>query len=231
MNDLQTSITKAFEYLSTQSIEIPPDLMIQARLKGVKAGYSSGGIADINARYHDEITNALVNYFSGGNVTSSKNQFRQAMVEAFNSAFDTGWIDGGQAFPVSADAVDWLMARESQEVGHIDTLFSQAKELRKEKEFDYFTWVTARADGYTSTVISIYNAAKLWAKGNQMLTWQLGNTEKHCPTCSKLNGGRHRASWYIGHDYIPRKPGASMECGGYNCDCSLVDDNGNEVTI
>jgi hypothetical protein len=109
--------------------------------------------------------------------------------------------------------------------------FAEAKQLRKEKDFDYFTWATGKADGYVSTVLSIYNAAVLLAKKNQMLTWNLGETEKHCDTCLKLDGGSHRASWYIGHDYIPRKPGASMDCKGYNCDCSLTDKDGEEVTI
>ena len=71
----------------------------------------------------------------------------------------------------------------------------------------------------------------MMGKGKQMLTWRLGNTEVHCSTCASLNGKRHRASWFISHDYIPGKPGAAMDCQGYNCDCALVDDEGIEVTI
>lgn len=197
----------------------------------VKAGYAEGGIGEINARYNKEIVAALTTYFEGGNATSPRNQFRQAMTEAFNSAFDTGYIDGGGELPADPEAVSWLQTQLNQEVSYIDGVFQQIKELRKDEEFDFFTWVTSKADAYTLTIASIYNGAALWAKKNQMLTWHLGNTEKHCATCSQLDGGSHRASWYVKYNYIPRRPGAAMKCGGYYCDCSLTDKDGNEVTI
>lgn len=233
MSDLHTSITKAFEYLSNQSVEIPSDLLITARLKGVsvKAGYTEGGVPEITARYNNDIIAALTTYFEGGNSTSPRNLFRSAMVEAFNSAFDTGWIDGGQELPLDEDPASWLQAQISSEIGNINALFEQVKQLRDDPEFDFFTWITARADGYTNSVSAIYNAAVLFAKKNQLLEWELGNTEKHCDSCLELNGTRHRASWYIGNNYIPRKPGAAMECGGYHCDCKLKDKDGNTVTI
>lgn len=231
MTDLKESITQAFEYLTTNSIEIPVDLLIEARAKGIKAGYAEGGVSEITARYNNEIVSSLTTYFEGGSITSPRNQFRQAMIEAFNSAFDTGYEDGGGALPLDPNAAAWLQAQIGAEVGHIDTVFEQVKELRKEPEFDFFSWITGKADGYTATISAIYNAAVLWAKKNQLLTWGLGNTEKHCDSCLKLDGQSHRASWYIARDYIPRKPGAAMDCGGYHCDCRLKDKDGNEVTI
>ena len=197
----------------------------------LKAGYIEGGVAEINARYNKEIVDAMTTYFEGGAMTAPRNQFRQAMTEAFNSAMDTGWVDGGQALPLDEDAAAWLDARLNSELAYIDDLFVQIKALRAEKPFDFFSWVTAKADRWTSTVMSVYNAAVLLAKKNQMLTWNLGQTEKHCDTCASLDGNSHRASWYISHDYIPRKPGAAMECGGYNCDCRLTDSKGEEVTV
>ncbi|MCR4308385.1 MAG: hypothetical protein NUV80_07590, partial [Candidatus Berkelbacteria bacterium] len=66
---------------------------------------------------------------------------------------------------------------------------------------------------------------------NPMLTWRLGQTEVHCTTCLELNGKKHKAQWYIDNDYIPRKPGANLECNGYNCDCDLVDSSGKVYTL
>jgi hypothetical protein len=197
----------------------------------LKAGYIEGGVPEINARYNNEIVAAMTTYFEGGAMTAPRNQFRQAMTEAFNSAMDTGWIDGGQELPLNDDAAAWLQGEIESENGNISSLFEQAKQLRNEPDYDFFTWITARADGYTSTVKAIYNAAVMWAKGNQLLEWHLGNTEKHCETCASLDGTRHRASWYIGNNYIPRKPGADMECGGYRCDCRITDKAGDEITL
>ena len=220
------------QHLSAEAVqfleaELPPRLYN----RNVKAGYAAGGVPDITARYNNEIVSAMTVYFEGGNATAPKNQFRQAMTEAFNSAFDTGYIDGGGETPADADAVAWLQTQLTQEAAFVDGVFEQIKELRKEPDFDFFQWVIGKADSYTATVTSIYNGAALWAKKNQVLTWNLGNTEKHCATCAKLDGSTHRASWYISRNYIPRRPGASMDCGGYHCDCSLTDKNGEAVTL
>ena len=188
-------------------------------------------ISKINAEYHDAISEALIEYFEGGSITAPRNAFKRAMIQAFGDAFDAGWIDGGGELPVDDDALAWIEERLNQEAANIDALFQQAKDLRKDPDFFYFSWITARADMYTQTAGSAYNAAKLLADERQMLVWHLGNTEESCDTCIKLNGKKHRASWYIERDYIPRKPGANLTCQGYNCDCYLTDKDGNEVTI
>jgi hypothetical protein len=228
-------ILSALVWCAVNHVSVPRDTLAKIEEKGIHipmALKADGDISGVNAAYHDAITEALTAYFEeGGSVAGPKNAIKQAVTEAFGAAFDTGWVDGGGELPADEDALDWFNARVEQEYGFIDVLLEQAKQLRKEEEPDWFTWLTSRADSFTATVGSIYNAAVLFAKKNQMLEWSLGNTEKHCATCSKLDGGRHRASWYIAHDYIPRKPGANLDCGGFNCDCSLVDDQGNELTI
>lgn len=195
-------------------------------LEAVKAGYAQGGLAEITSRYNNEIVSALTTYLEGGSITSPSNQFNQAMTEAFNSAFDTGWIDGGGELPVDGEAIAWLQEKIQTELGHISDLFEQAKELRGKENYDFFSWVTARADGYRQTLNSIYAQAKMLA-GRSVYEWVLGATEKHCSTCKRLaNGVFRKAKWYIERGYIPKMPGASMECGGYNCDCALVNKNG-----
>lgn len=205
---------------------VVPHLSRKARM--IKA---ADDIASINARYHDAITSALVAYLEGGSIAAPRNKFKREMTQAFGDAFDLGWQDGGETLPFIGEALDWYNARVDSEMVNIDNLFQQAKQLRKDKEFDAFAWATARADGYTNTILSIYNTAAMFAKGKTMLTWHLGQTEKHCSTCSSLNNKRHPAAWYIERNYIPRQPGADMECNGYNCDCYLTDKNGNEVTL
>lgn len=197
----------------------------------VLSALKASSIEDINATYHDTITEALIAYFEGGKVTAPKNSFMRGTNQAFNDTFDLGYTDNGGELPLEGDVLDWINARIEEEFGHISVLFEQAKELRKDTDTDAFAWITERADTYTNTLKSIYNSAMLFAKKNQMLTWHLGATEQHCSTCGKLDGNSHRASWYISHDYIPRKPGASMDCGGWNCQCSLTDKEGNEVTL
>jgi hypothetical protein len=102
--------------------------------------------------------------------------------------------------------------------------------------------VAARtADDRTGAQQSIFNRCDLWAQSldslgglgrasaqaNKPGTWKLGKTEEHCETCAQLNGQRHRVKWFISRGYLPRQPGSEMlECGGWNCDCSIVSDDG-----
>jgi len=226
---MTNGIRNAIEYLYKYQVDIPLDVIVHA----VKAGAlkSESDLTDVRARYNDAIIDAIVLYFEGGSLVAARNSFKRAATEAFGAAVDTGWEDGGETPPLDAELLSWFNARVNEEYAHIDSLFEQIKMLKKEPDFDYFSWATQRADGYTSTLREIYNHAVLAAKGGQLLTWRLGNTEVHCDTCKKLDGGSHRASWYIGRDYIPGKPGAAMDCHGYNCDCKLFDKNGKLISI
>lgn len=225
---LPDKVFEAIRYADANEIEIPLD--IRARAVHVGA-IKAENLAAVNAQYNNAIVESLTTYFEGGNVTSPRNAFRRAMVEAFGSAFDLGWVDGGQAMPPDAEALEWFNARVDQELGYIDGLFANVKKLRKEEDFDFFSWVTQRAESYVKSLAGVYNAGKMFAQGSKMLTWRLGQTEQHCSTCASLNGKKHRASWYVARNYIPRQAGAALDCGGYNCDCRLEDDKGNEVTI
>jgi len=229
MGDRAEAVKGALDYLTRSGVDVPAD--IWQRVLKARVFKAEGGLPVINADYHNRITEALISYLEGsGSVTAPRNEFKRAMVEAFGAAFDLGWRSGGGELPADSDAQDWLAARVDAEMGYIDQVLQNAKELRAEGG-DYFEWVTSRADGFTGSVASVYNYAKMAAAGAMMLTWHLGNTEQHCSTCAKLNGQSHRAKWYLAHDYIPRKPGANLECGGYRCDCSLTDKEGNEWTV
>lgn len=228
--DLVASITRALDYCRKHNIEIPLDVQLQARRYGAWKA-DARDLTAVAATYHDRITSALITYFEGGgSVTGPRNQFRQAAVEALGDGFDLGYRDGDGALPYDRDVLDWLNARIEQELGFIGTVFEQAKVLRKEEDADWLSWVSERADGYTRAVYEMYSVGQMFAKPRQLLTWVYGDTE-HCSTCNSLNGQRHRAQWYLSRNYIPRKPGASLECGGYRCQCSLKDSKGNTVTL
>jgi hypothetical protein len=86
--------------------------------------------------------------------------------------------------------------------------------------------IEARLQLWEQGVRAHYNRWKLEAHAGKMtlFAWMLGATEDHCSTCLRLaEGGAHTAAWYLRRNYIPGQPGASLECGGFNCDCSLVD--------
>lgn len=223
------------EYLQKVAVQIPsiiPLLSDDARvLLGVKALISGGDLPSINASYHDAITRILTGYYTRGNVTAPRNEFNRAVNDAFNLAFELGWKDGGGGLPIDEAAQDWLNARIEQEFGYVKMMFTQAKQLRKDKEFDFFAWVTERADGYTRTLKEIYNTARLMAMKDQMVTFDGDDGEESCPDCQRLKGKRHRISWFINNNYVPPF-GAGLECHpGRRCQHGLMNDKGEWLTV
>jgi hypothetical protein len=185
----------------------------------------------ISAEYHDNITQALLNYFEGGNTQTVKGQYKRAMSNAFNDSFDTGWKDGGQSLPVDNDANDWVGARMSAELGYIDMLFVEAKQLKKDPDFNRMEWISDRADGYTRTLREVYNQGKLRAMEDQMVTFTGEDGEESCKTCQKLKGKRHNISWFVERNFVPPH-GDGLDCSkGGHCMHGLVTDTGVWVTV
>jgi len=89
--------------------------------------------------------------------------------------------------------------------------------------------VLARVDTWVDSLRSLGDAGKASIISNIPVTWRLGETEEHCKTCAQLHGNRHRMKWFTGRDYVPRKNGAAMDCKGFKCLCSLMNDKGDQV--
>ncbi|MCZ7543197.1 MAG: 2'-5' RNA ligase family protein [Anaerolineae bacterium] len=67
----------------------------------------------------------------------------------------------------------------------------------------------------------IFDSARLYAQGNTMKRWVLGRTEQHCITCLAASGQVHRAKSWRAVGILPRTD--ALVCGGFVCDCELVD--------
>jgi len=228
--DLTTSLQAAIKHADENGIEIPYQMRVKAVWLGaIKA---AGNLAEINKQYHDATTQALLDYFEGsGPITAPRNAFKRAMVEGLGAAFDLGWADGGGDGVPSGDALDWFNARIEAEFGFIDMLFQEAKELRKEEDFDYFAWATQRADGYTRTTREVYNVGKLRASKDVMVTFLGDDGAESCPECQQLKGQRHRVSWFVRRNFVPPH-GTGLSCHrGRYCRHFLQNDKGEQVTV
>jgi hypothetical protein len=223
-DDLLRILKVAAEFALKRGAELSADVLKTLALKATDMGA-------INAAYHDEITQALIAYFEGGSIAAPKNSFKRATLTAFQDAFDLGYSDGGGELPVDAEANAWLEARTQEEFGNVDALFEQAKELRKDKEFDYPVWVAARADGYTQTLREIYNNGRLRATKDQMVTFDGDDGAESCADCQRLKGKRKKISWFVENNFVPPF-GTGLEChSGRRCQHGLMNDAGEWITI
>lgn len=191
-----------------------------------------GDFTTTQAAYNDAVYTIVRDYLDGDDrATSYKTAFKRNMVEAFASAVENGVLDGGGELPLEDEEDALLTNAQSAELGNIDSLFDTLKTLRDAGTADPTAEAQARADGYASTLVGLYNQAKLMGMGNKMLTFAGSDGEHSCETCQWLQGQRHRAKWWVANDYVPPK-GSGLICApGGKCLHELQDDDGNVVTL
>lgn len=203
------------------------------RGQGIKAAVPatddySATRADLVKRLKD----AFLSFVSSSRGQRYKNAARTALAEDIPAAFYAGYIDGaGADAETEPEDEKWLTAKQGEQLDFLADAFGALADLR-DNETATEAGIDARVETWAATLDSIYAQGRLRGAGNKMLTWHVGSTEKHCATCLKLDGQRHSAKWWLKKGYIPREPGSeTLECHGYQCDCWLEDDDGNEFTV
>jgi hypothetical protein len=189
---------------------------------GIEAEYTAS-LFDIMEVYTD----------SDQPITSFRNAFRRVANDAFNATASVGWQDGGASLPISEDLQSWTNGEIEKEIGYIDELFAQLRDLRKTGATDeQNSFMADKAEGYAGALIGIYNYAKMQAAPDRDGKWFYGDTVEHCETCSSLEGQVHPLSWYIDNNYIPQMRGSeTLECGGWRCLCTIRDPKTGEQLI
>ena len=222
-------IKDAINYLKGRGFKVPSSVLILVHRRELK---QMGDYSSIRDELWTVIFDAIEGYLSGsGYITGPKARVATAISKAYIDTMDVAYEDGGGSLPIDSDTASWARGELQAQLGYVDSLFETLKALRKEGDYDTTDEAESHADKYSSALDGFYNGVKLLGAGNVMLTWNIGSAEKHCKDCLKLDGQRHKASWWSSRGYTPRRPGSNTECGGYNCDCSLSDDNGEEFTI
>lgn len=202
----------------------------------VIAEFSFGqDLGEIQEEYRDRIFSAMQDYLQSDKpITAYRNDFRQAINDAFTYAFYAGWADAGASGGLTDEAQGWLSDRIGEELGYLDTLFVQLKALRDDKDTDpedKLDAAEAHADGYANSLTGVYAMGKMMGEPERDGEWEFGDTD-HCDTCASLNGQVHPLSWYIDGGYIPQEAGNdNLDCKGYNCKCIIKDPKTGEQLI
>lgn len=191
-----------------------------------------GDYTTSRAAFEDAVYTLVRDYLdSSDRSTSFKSAMKRNVVEAYQSAVENGYIDGGSELPLEDDVDEFLTSSTNEQLGYVDDLFDSLKDLRDSGEVDVNKEAEERASGYTHSLDGAYNKAVMFGAGNKMLTFTGSDGEKSCATCQMLQGQRHRASWWLDNEYVP-PTGAGLDCApGGHCEHQLVDDDGNQVTL
>lgn len=81
--------------------------------------------------------------------------------------------------------------------------------------------LTARMTLWSVSLAGVYAIAQLYREGSRKYMWRLGGTIEHCSDCARLDGQVH--SQFVWRLSPWRPQGRNLECGGWRCDCSLIE--------
>jgi len=198
----------------------------------VKGTTAVADIAEFGTRAQDIIDEYLAGVSPA---ISAKNAFVRLVDDTMTELAEQAWADGGRDMddlPVDA-LMQVLSAQRDFARAAFDKLVAQVAELPAGSAYMSEIGI-GLGDRWAAGAWGVYNEFKMRAKTNTkaLYFWTLGATEKHCGTCLELAGGRgHTMDWYLARDYIPGKNGCSLECGGWQCDCTLTDAAGHDWTL
>jgi len=138
-------------------------------------------------------------------------------------AYEQAWLDDGNLLPMPSFLEQAATQAVLNQFSFVDQLYRDI--------------VDARVDN--TPLEPLIGRAPLWANrfteaqsnANALialemggkLVWRLGATEEHCGTCAALDGIVDYAVEWTGRNLHPQgAPNASLECGGWRCDCQLL---------
>jgi hypothetical protein len=197
------AVPQVFPYLSTDALEA-----IKA------AGYDG-----IRTVMRGEIFGAVFGYLSGsGYVTTFKSQMTTAISKAYIEAADVAYVDAGAELPLDPDTAAWARGQLDAQLGFVDDLFEGLREMRKQGGFDAGVVAQARAEGYSRSLDAYYGEAKMHGAKNITLEFGGDDGKESCHECKSMKGKRHRISYILTHNLIPKPGNSAYSCNGYNCD-------------
>lgn len=224
------SVELALKYLLDRKYAISSE---DAKVIGTSIKQISGEYNPVRQELWASVYDAVWGFMNSKSQTGTyASPVATAIAKAYISTSDIAYLDGGGSLPLDEDTLALAKSYMNAQLGYVDSLFETLKQLRKEGDFDAISIAFQKANQWSDSLDGFYNIIKLKGAGNKMLTFtKMRNTKESCDDCKKLRGQRHRASWWISHEYVPPK-GANLACSaGGHCGDALVDDSGNEFTI
>lgn len=179
--------------------------------------------------YRSRLWRAMLRLYNGGRDASFLATFArtidQQLTQAWNNGADEVGVAPDEMTRADIEILNAIIANENDFITRIAGEIQSDRDdgmTREDFEKKYGARVDLWANRYNETV----NRAKMQFGSKQKFVWELGATEEHCQTCSKLNGivafGHEWESTGF-HPQMPPNP--KLECEGWRCDCSLTPTN------
>lgn len=167
--------------------------------------------------------NGLVRGVYTGNVGGEMIDVMANLIQGqLTDAYNQAWKDDGNKLPLPDFLDKSLTEAIANQYSYVDQFYRDIVDARIDNTSIEPLMVRASlwANRYNEATSE---AVRLMALENGgKLVWKLGETEKHCSTCAALNNKVAYAKEWESSGLKPQNaPNKLLECGGWQCDCSL----------
>lgn len=158
----------------------------------------------------------------------NKRQALSTFRRAIEQGIDKAWLEGAQECGIQEEELtteeltardEFIFEQSDLATGFIDDISANSKTNGGKLQP-----LLQRAEMWINQYSSAKQQSEAMACANEKRQWRIGRTE-HCRTCLTLNGQVRRMSFWI-NNVMPRNgPNPKLECGGFNCQCTLEKTN------
>lgn len=222
MNELRGTVERVIAQLHAETLRRGQVAAIKANVTGL-SGHALREALKTEAYYNRALNQAVLDFYRGD---IDAGDFIDEMIRLIEGQFGRAWNEGSRDVGVDPkehtpedDAA--LQERIDQETEHI---LDYAEAIEKAKiEGTPVGPLQARVSLWANRYNEIVNEARIHFGAERVrLKWELGATEQHCATCAELNGIVANAEDWEASGFHPQSaPNDALECGGWQCDCSL----------
>lgn len=192
----------------------------------------AGAVREYESRLTEFVRRGLSGFYSQRELATKHTVLINELgLQAFYDGMKAGGIDAPQD-EISEDEAAMVDEWITEQISHVAEFALAVSDASKATGADKQPArddIDGRLSLWVRAIETLKAMGQASAQKNMMVTWVYGDTE-HCDTCNKLNGTRRRWKWFTDKGYIPREPGSdTLDCGGWSCQCKLVDDKGKQV--
>lgn len=157
----------------------------------------------------------------------TEGDFQDAMLSIIDRGLTRAFAEGTQECGISQD--EWTQDEQEALAGIIVEEFSHVGDFgaaivqNLRAAGGQLTPLFTRLEMWVNRYRDVQNEAKVTACKDAKLVWRLGATERSCRTCPRLDGKVKRQSVWEKAGVRPQNPpNPLIECGGWNCLCTLT---------
>jgi hypothetical protein len=193
-------------------------MVLAVKMTALKA-YIGGGMVKTEGTYYRQGWRSTREFYNG---EIGPMEFIDDFFGYIDNQFDRAWRAGARDVNVDhrtfTDDDLWHMeVRKEAEKQHVLKLAEDIERARLNGEpLDQFR---GRIEMWAHRYDEVQNEARAHFGGRQLLEWVMGATMEHCSDCLRLTGAVATAEEWAASGWLPQS--RNLECGGYNCQCSL----------